>query len=126
MFLKLYFDSSRDILSSDGNKGFSEVFRLLKRLKKEKKIAFEVIDTKGFSKEYLLDTYSKAIIPSVLNKFKIRQIFGSRRRSGSFFGKEVPALLVYKEEENQPEDVYPHEVKGRIIPIKDFLEGFVC
>jgi len=122
MHLKLYFDSTRNILSVPANRGFSEVLEILRKLKKEKKVIFDIVDTKKFSKENLWDVYSQAMIPSVFKKFKVRQIFGSRRRSASFFAREVPALLVFEKTENQPEDVYPHEEMGRIITIKDFLE----
>jgi hypothetical protein len=125
MHLKLYFDSTRNILSVPANQGFSEVLDILKKLKKERKVVSEIVDTKNFSKENLWDVYSQAMVPSVFKKFKLRQIFGSRRRSASFFGREVPALLVFEKTEDQPEDVYPHEEMGRIITIKDFLERFL-
>ncbi len=37
-------------------------------------------------------TYIEAIAPSVLKKYRVRQVFGSR--AGWPFGREVPALVV--------------------------------
>ena len=39
-------------------------------------------------------TYIEAIAPSVLKKYRVRQVFGSRQRAGWPFGREVPALVV--------------------------------
>lgn len=71
---------------------------------------FEIIDTNNLSDQELYDLYTEAMIPSVKKKYQIRQIFGSKRYSGSFFGKQQPALLVY-EESKYPADTFPH-IKG--------------
>jgi hypothetical protein len=98
-----------------------EILTLLER----RGINCERIDTSKLSEEDLYKAYLKAWTPSVFKKLGIRRIFGTRRRSGCFFGKGVAALLVYDEDEDQPVDVYPHEELGRTITIKEFLEELV-
>jgi len=51
--------------------------------------------------------------------YRIRKVFGSARDSGKYFGREVPALLVYENDELI--DVYPHEERGKLITIEEFL-----
>ncbi len=46
-------------------------------------------------------TYIEAIAPSVLKKYRVRQVYGSRRRAGWPFGREVPALAVVGRRESQ-------------------------
>jgi hypothetical protein len=65
------------------------------------------------------------VFPSVIKKFGIRRVFGSRRRSGWLFGREVPALLVYEEEGEDPVDVYPHDELGIIKTTKQYLENML-
>ena len=43
--------------------------------------------------------------------------------SGVFFGREQPALLVYQNGEEEPVDIFPHVVKGRMVSIDQFLEN---
>ena len=62
---------------------------------------------------------------NVPRKFGIRRVFGTRRRSGCFFGREVPALLVYEDSGSHPIDVYPQQRLGRTITINEFLKGFL-
>ncbi|MCS6936973.1 MAG: hypothetical protein RMJ96_03495 [Candidatus Bipolaricaulota bacterium] len=70
-----------------------------------------------------MKAYMKAVMPAVLRKYRVRQVFGSKRHPGRFFGKEVPALVVY--ENGHPRDIYPHEENGQVISIKAFLESFL-
>jgi len=81
----------------------------------------ERIDTSNMTDEEIQHIYIEAIQPSVYNKYRIRQIFGSRRHSGWLFGKHVPALLVYDEGGRYPTDVYPHEKDSEEVTIEGFL-----
>lgn len=96
---------------------------MLDKVTREKGIFCKIIDTKGMSDSERYQLYiTRAIVPSARKKYKIRQIFGSRKHSAPFFGKEAPALLVYEEGEKPPIDVYPHEKNGKRVEIVDFLQ----
>ena len=41
----------------------------------------------------LTEAYTKALLPSVWYKYRIRTVFGTNRNSGCFFDKEQPDLL---------------------------------
>ncbi len=69
------------------------------------------------------DIYINACMPSVFKKYAIRKVFGTNRNSGVFFGKQVPALLVYEDNQMVPIDVYPHEKGKREIEIVEFLKN---
>ncbi len=69
------------------------------------------------SETQLTDAYVRSIMPSVFNKYKVRTIFGTNRKSGIFFGRQQPALLV----EGDIWDIYPHENKGKKVLIESFL-----
>jgi len=46
----------------------------------EKGIPYEMVDTNRLSEEEIQTAYIDACMPSVYKKFKLRQVFGSRRR----------------------------------------------
>ena len=119
--LILYYSSEYEPIEDPANRGFNEVDKLWEKLPKN--INKEKIDIKDMDEEELGKIYSRSWYPSIFTKkYKIRQVFGSRKRSGCFFAKEVPALFVYEDIE-YPIDVYPHEEKGRkVVTIKEFLE----
>jgi hypothetical protein len=96
------------------------ILSLLDQLQ-DKGVASERIDTSKMSEGEVQEAYVRAILPSVYRKYRVRQIFGSRRHSGWLFGKHVPALLVYDGEGGSPSDVYPHEEENSKITIHDFL-----
>jgi len=125
MILKLYQSANNQPIDVPANRGFHEVMNILWLLKK-RGINNEVIDTDSLPEEDIQKAYQDAVIPSVYKKFGIRRVFGSRRRSGWLFGKEVPALLVYEEGEKYPYDVYPHDDgQGIIKTINRFLQDVV-
>ncbi len=94
--------------------------RLLVRVR-EAGVEYAVIDVSGLSREALEDIYTRlAVVPSVRKRYGIRRIFGTNKCPGAFFGKSVPALVVL--ENGRPEDVYPHEERGRIVTIKDYID----
>ena len=121
MILRLYQSTKHRLLDIPCNKDFDNVENLLKLLSR-KGITVEIINMDSLSEADTLKAYSDAVMPSVSKKFGIRRVFGSRRRSGWLFGKGVPALLVYEEDEGYPIDVYPHdEGQDRIRTVKEFL-----
>ncbi len=60
--------------------------------------------------------------PSVVKKYRVRQVFGSRRRAGWLFGRGVPALVVVGST-GTVNDIYPHERAGKLVTISDFFDG---
>ena len=74
----------------------------------------EIIDTERMDQEVLEGWRDEATKASVRHHQAIRQAFGSRRAGGlPFFGKQVPALLVYERGDEAPVAVYPHsETRG--------------
>lgn len=124
MKLKLYYSTKQQPLDQPANHGFREAMDILASLG-SLDIVCEMIDTDGLPNDKVYEAYADAWRPSISKKLAIRRVFGTRRRSGRFFGKEVPALLVYDEDCGHPIDVYPHEELGRIITIRDFLKKLV-
>jgi len=112
MNLEFYYDKQESDIE--------EVSKLIKKLRSFKNIQLKIIDVSDISKDQLFEEYSKAIIPSVRKKYKIRRVFGSHRQPGILFGKK-PALLVYEAEVEYPTDVYPHDAHGKIVTIEDFI-----
>jgi len=117
-------DPSVAPIETPENEGFAEALALFTTLQ-QGGVPIEVVNTTQLDERVLQDRYLHAVAASVVKKYRIRQVFGSRRRSGWLFGKGVPALLVYKEWSQYPEDVYPHNNAGRIVTIKDFLESTI-
>ena len=85
-------------------------------------IEIELVDTSIITEKELYEIYTEASIPSIRKRFKIRQVFGSQNRSGAFFGREQPALLIYSGDSKYPLDVYPHDENGKRILIEEHLE----
>lgn len=128
MKLELYYAEKHFVFDDPANDGFEEALELLSHLK-GKGISVKTIDTSKLSKEELREVYfGKAYILSIRKHIGIRRVFGTRQQGGGpFFGKEVPALLVYKRGEEYPSNVYPHQKRGRgsVVTIKDFLGRLV-
>ncbi len=124
MLIKLYYAKDA-LLEAPTNEGFNlkKIFALLKTLENES-VEFQIIETNTLSDETLYKIYMEACRPAVQKKFVIRRMFGSKRKSASFFGRGVPALLVYNGDNQHPIDVYPHEEDGRLVTIREFLEKF--
>lgn len=129
MYIELYYDPAYQIFSDNpANEGFPEVLQLIEELRR-RGIEVQIKDTGKMDEEERERVYfEKALVPAVRKKYGIRQVFGSGRHGGGpSFGKQVPALLVYKEKGDQyPEDVYPHQKEGKkggkISTIKEFVE----
>jgi len=73
------------------------------------------------SDEELGEVYFGEVVRlSVRKKIGLRRVFGSARQSGvAYFGKEVPALLVFQGD--RLVNVYPHREKGREITISNYV-----
>ena len=122
MRLRLYYARGSEI-DDPANTGLEEALEFLPRLE-AKGISVEIVDSSKLSREELREAYFEASQPAVVKHFGVRLVFGSRRRGGGpFFGKEIPALLVYEEGAKYPSDVYPHQKPGGgpVVTIKDFL-----
>ena len=83
------------------------------------------IDVAELTEKGRADAYFDAVRASVLKKYKIRQVFGSKRISGTFFGKQVPALILGNLASGHPEGVYPHQEPGEIASIAVFLRAYI-
>lgn len=69
-----------------------------------------------------------AVTPAVVRhskQYSVRRAFGTRRKGGSFFAREVPVLLVLAEG-NVVVDVYPHYEADRPVTIRDFLRHILA
>ena len=126
MILKLIHHSRTHPLDSLENEGFDlpKIKGLLERLEKSG-VAWVAIDSLRMSAEELSDLYFECVGAAVYQKYRVRQVFGSKRHSGFLFGKEVPALLVYEEWKEHPSDVYPHRGGESTVTIRTFLEDLL-
>jgi len=84
----------------------------------------ELMDTKSMTPAEMERWRERAMVIAVRRHVRVRQPFGSRGGGGlPFLGRQVPALFVYEEGNQNPVAVYPHE-KGRTeCSIQDFLSG---
>jgi hypothetical protein len=85
-------------------------------------IPVELVDTDAMEPGELQGRYIESIGPSVVKKYRVRQVFGSRRRAGWLFGRGVPGLVVMHPS-GTVEDLFPHERTGRLVTISDFFDS---
>ena len=126
MRLRLVHHSLVPPFASDENEGFdlNEVHGILHRLE-ALGVQWEVTDSRTISEEELGNLYLESTVPTARKKYRVRQVFGSKRRAGGFFGREVPALLVYESGKTYPVDVLPHRRGTRLVTIRAFLADLV-
>lgn len=125
MELKYYYSSVIEPFNDDRNGGIKDVPKLLTQIENEG-IKCQRIDTSQLTDEQIYDAYVKSVVgPTQLKKYKVRQVFGSARHSGWLFGRRVPALVVYTVSSTVPEDVFPHSLGGRIMTVKEGLNGLM-
>jgi hypothetical protein len=122
MKLVYYFSSKRQPIEIDRNEGVDDVQKLLKRLE-AKGHRVEMKDTAAMTEQQRNKAYISAIVPAICRHYELRKMFGSNRISGSFFGAEVPALLVT--DGDSIGDTYPHRKGGHITTIRSFLSELV-
>ncbi len=115
--IKLYYNSKTDTPWCD----LKNIRTQLKKLE-EAGIPVTMIDTASMEEKQIFEHYMEAAYPSVRKQYRIRQLFGTQSKSGQFFGRQQPALLVYQGEDRYPVDVYPHDFNGNRVLIEDFLE----
>ncbi len=90
---------------------------------------FELLDTSETTEQELAHWRDKAMASAVYHHLRIRQPFGSRRQGGlPYFGKQVPALLVFEEGQEIPLAVFPHRERRdrahKDLSIEYILEEF--
>lgn len=126
--LVFYHASGESPLVVEHNAGLEDVAALLERVG-ARGIPVEVLDTSGWDARKLEEAYGLAVLPAVVRHsrdYSVRRVFGTRRRGGVFFGRGVPALLVFREGNRFPADVYPHDDRGRPVTIRDFLQELLA
>lgn len=104
-----YYDPNVQPLSSPVNEGFDDALQTAKKLQ-QKGASIQLVDTSQLSQQELQEGYFHAVTASVVKKYKIRQVFGSKRRSGWLFGGGVPALLVYRKGSQFPDSEIVHSL----------------
>lgn len=114
---KLYYSSKIDNPWCDLNLIQSQLQKL-----QAAGIEVAMIDTASMSEQEIYEHYiGEAIYPSVRKQYRIRQLFGTQKKSGNFFGRQQPALLVYEGDSRHPIDVYPRDESGKRVSIEDIL-----
>lgn len=122
--LKFYYSTGTDPSLIPTNEGVADVTRLLEELDMPG-VPVEMVDVAELTEKERTDAYLDAVGVSVIKKYRIRQVFGNRRISGTSFGKNVPALIIINLEAGKPEEVYPRQEPGRIVPIAAFLRAYL-
>ena len=126
MMLKLIHHSRTVPVASLENEGFDlqETQALLQRLE-ERGVPWEVVDAITIADDELMNLYLEGTLATARRKYRVRQVFGSKRHAGFLFGRGVPALLVYEPEKPYPVDVYPHRRGTRTVTIRAFLKDLL-
>ncbi len=80
-------------------------------------------DTSKLSKDALKRIYfTKAAVTAMMKKYDVKTVFGTEEKEADFFGKEVPALLIYKDSNfGYPRDVIPRIEKNKLVVIEEYL-----
>jgi len=91
-----------------------------------KSVRCELLDTKDMPEQELDRWRNEAMAAAIWRQQRIRQAFGSQKQGRlPYFGKQVPALLVYEEGEKMPVAVYPHSEKRGQAHTDFTIEGFL-
>ena len=120
--VEVYYGDGEPSDNHPANAGLERLGRLTVRLQ-EAAAVYNVVDADELTEQDREEAYrSRAVRPSVSNRYRVRRVFGTNRYPGQYFGKAVPALVVM--EGGRPVDVYPHEEQdGTIVTIRDYLDG---
>ena len=86
---------------------------------------WEIVDAMTVPDDELMNLYLEATLATARRKYRVRQVFGSKRHAGFLFGRGVPALLVYEPGKPYPVDVYPHRRGTRTVTIRAFLKDLL-
>jgi hypothetical protein len=119
MKIELYCDRAAILRGVPCNEGIDRALERIEELRAQG-IDVQVVDTSHMSEQEIQADYIRVIQPSVRKKHSVRQIFGSRGRSGWLFGRAVPALVV-QGPSGEVADVFPHNESGKIVTIHDAL-----
>lgn len=122
MRLELYC-SEGELVEAPENRGYRplQIAALLSRLRDGKGLDYTIQDVAAWGRDSVARAYERAVIASYTNRYAIRKVFGTNSSSGVFFGRGVPALIVY-DEGDRPVHVFPHEERGDLVTICDYLE----
>jgi hypothetical protein len=91
-----------------------------------KGVKCELADSRYMPEQELDRWRDEATVASIRHHQGIRQSFGSGKQGRlPYFGKQVPALLVYEEGEKIPIAVYPHSEKRGQTHTDFTIEGFL-
>jgi len=124
-YLEYYMSSKTAPLKIPCNEGIEAVPKLLQRLTMLG-IPCKIVDTCQMSEKERGEIYNSVIVVSVKDSFRRREIFRGKHGKSNFFGREVPALVVYDDENKRKIiDVLPKKMGDRIITIKQSLEKFI-
>jgi len=142
MYLELYYNSNFEPLNIPENEEFNinEILFLLDRLKTEKRIEFEIIDTAKFSEEEWQNKLKSMALYNETLKIKkqktekgylsitvdMEKLLNPKSYFNKAvpiqFGKEIPLLVVYKAKNDLLLNTYPDKQGAKIITIREFLE----
>jgi hypothetical protein len=117
----LYCSTAEVLRNLPSNAGIESAFARADELRRQG-ISVNLVDTSRMASDELQGRYLQSLGPSVLKKYRVRQIFGSRRRAGWLFGRGVPALVAVGPA-GTVEDIYPHEAAGKLVTIFDFFDS---
>lgn len=123
MRMKLYRSSSHRPFDIPENAGLDQVDGLLVAVR-VRGVGADVVDTAAVPEAQREAAYFEAATVAVRRHVPLRRVFGSNRAGGTaFFGREVPALVVYDDHGGSPIDVLPREKDGVLVTIRDYLTG---
>jgi hypothetical protein len=114
----LYYSPAATLFGLECNSGIDSVMKNRDSLSR---LGIDVVDATNMDNHGRQTEYMRAVTASVVRKYRIRQVFGSRRNAGFNFGRGVPALLVHGVSNTMPRDVYAHIASGRVVTIQEFL-----
>src|SRR5713101_9855933 len=77
---------------------------------------FDQIDTTAMTDQERFDLYLNSLWPSQVRHYRLRGVFGTNKYPGVFFGKQIPALVVF-DDTGLPLDVFPHDEGGKYVTI---------
>ena len=120
--VEVFYDAGQLREGDPANAGLDALPRLTRRLA-EAAATYSVVDAGELTPQDREEAYlSRAVRPSVSNRYRVRRVFGTNKYPGQYFGAEVPALVVL--DGGRPVDVYPHEEQdGTIVTIRDYLDS---
>ncbi len=104
--LVLYYDRAAILREIPCNDGIDKALERLEEFRAQG-IDVQVVDTGRMSEQEIQAEYIRAIQPSVLKKYSVRQVFGSLKHAGGLFGRGVPALIVQEPSGKTVADVFP-------------------